>query len=241
MDLNGEVPGAISPNFPGDVTVGGNLDVSGKVLLADGKVSAPSLTFQSDQDTGMYLNPLTGAINFARDGVATASINSFSIASAGNLQGYRVFEFTPSIMETHVQDPTPTLDGFGFLTGFSIDHEDASGNIEMNGTTGIATLVDPGLYKFTVTTRAGTSTELKDGNVALNIILYKNGDAISDEYNCPIVPASGLTASPLGTSSWTQTFTTAGNDQFQIFATYDNYDGLIWQSTRMVIEFVGEA
>lgn len=49
--------------------------LSGTVLLDDGSVSAPSLTFSNDPDTGLYRNSSSGALQVTMDGARTVSIN----------------------------------------------------------------------------------------------------------------------------------------------------------------------
>jgi hypothetical protein len=61
----------------GDYTFPGNLDVNGLVKVNDGSVSAPSFTFDSDENTGMY------RINTDQLGFTAGGVNTFQVINNG--------------------------------------------------------------------------------------------------------------------------------------------------------------
>ena len=56
-----------SPTFNGNVTVGGNLTVTGTGLFADGTAASPSISFASEPTMGFYRNT-AGALTWALGG-----------------------------------------------------------------------------------------------------------------------------------------------------------------------------
>lgn len=140
---NFNISGAIV--MSGNFGVTGNVTVSGLVKLANGTSAAPSLTFTSDTDTGIY------RISANTLGISTAGVKKITISSGGNL----------------IVTGTTTAGGFISIGDITINTNKfnvagATGNTLIAGTLGVTGLITGTLATAAQTniTSVGTLTGL---------------------------------------------------------------------------------
>ena len=103
--------GTITPS--NKLTVVGDASISGVVYHSNGSVSAPSLTFTSDKDTGFYWTT-SGQIHVANNGTNNFLFDVSSFHADGNIVGYSTsvpsdIRLKTNIVNINEKDPIKTI------------------------------------------------------------------------------------------------------------------------------------
>ena len=157
---------------PQNLSVGGNLTVTGQGLFADGSAAAPSISFTNDSDTGFYWNASPNVFNistggssigqFSASGITLGDTQAFILGNSGDTilarDAANVFAMkNGTTAQTQRWYGTTTNSKFiqvthngtngiittsGGLVGFAVHTTSAATNV--NGITGYLTIVDEG-------------------------------------------------------------------------------------------------
>lgn len=236
MDLNGEIPGFSPGLIPGNATIGGDLTMTGRIILSQGTAAQPSLTFKDNQNYGFFWD------DEGKNGKTISIATSGELNSGFSDLGFDAYKginnYLPGYLWTVATSIPLNPEGFGFLDNWASYLNFNQDIVTWNPVTGIGTVMRSGHFKINIQIVAGTDTELTSGNVFLSTALYKNGIQETPYYPCTIVPASGLTATPNGTTMWMSHVTMSEADTFQLDAVYENFDLLTIQSISFQLEFI---
>jgi hypothetical protein len=243
MDYNGEIPGSstgIPTVIPGDHTIDGNLTITGRIILPEGSTSEPSLTFEDNLDTGLSLG--AGDYGKSMDFTVAGTLNTQLTYFDGIRAKQGMLNWKPAMMRADILSVPLSEDGQGFLDNFTNYHNLNPSIMTFNATTGTMTFSRTGTYKVSVTTIAGCDNKIEDGDCVCHVILMLNSETGIDEHPVNTVPASGLTATPMVTTSWFQVFDgITENDTAQFFAYYENYSLLNWSWFTFIVELIAPA
>jgi hypothetical protein len=144
-----------TPMFTDDASVDWTLaqiNSSDQLLLADGLVTAPALTFTSDPDTGIYHHASTdGHWYFATNGTALFEIKAGAVRSIATFRVHSGVLSAPSLAFYHdtntgiMQDGSIAFVANGVTAGYFDDNDDfyVTGNIIPTGELSIDHIGDP--------------------------------------------------------------------------------------------------
>jgi hypothetical protein len=82
MNFNGGSFWGSSGSYPGNLLIGGDLQVQGVIKASDGTQSAPSYTFTNEDTTGFYRSG-SGSMSYVASGSTGATFSSTGIATVG--------------------------------------------------------------------------------------------------------------------------------------------------------------
>lgn len=107
------------PAFFGTINITGNIIISGQGLFANGTNAAPSISFQSDPDTGIYLDA-SNTLGIATAGVGTLLFSSSAGIGKIKAHGTRVLALEAGTGNTNI---TLTPSGTGTVVSTNVNFD----------------------------------------------------------------------------------------------------------------------